>query len=69
MSRDSGNPTMQQRLLFRELHGNSKIASNPNIYGSKKWVDDLDIIGELRGHDGCINALQCVVPLLPDTVR
>lgn len=27
------------------------------LYGSKEWIDDLDIVNELGGHTGCVNAL------------
>ena len=50
--------TLGHRLLFRELNGNRGIGSVPSLYGSRKLVEDLDIIGELGGHTGCINALQ-----------
>ncbi|KAJ6005173.1 hypothetical protein N7451_003117 [Penicillium sp. IBT 35674x] len=29
-----------------------------DIYGSKEWVSDLDIVNELGGHTGCVNALS-----------
>ena len=50
--------TLSHRLLFRELNGNRGIGSVAGLYGVRKLVDDLDIVGELGGHTGCINALQ-----------
>lgn len=50
--------TLGRRLLFRELNGNRGIGSVAGLYGARKLVEDLDIIGELGGHTGCINALQ-----------
>jgi nuclear receptor interaction protein len=50
--------SINEKLLYRELNGNRGISSIPNLYGARRWVDDLDIIAELRGHDGCVNALQ-----------
>jgi nuclear receptor interaction protein len=54
------NPSgsLNDKLFYRELHGSHGISSTSGLYGSRRWVEDLDIIGELRGHDGCINALQ-----------
>ncbi|TGZ79964.1 WD40 repeat-like protein [Ascodesmis nigricans] len=49
---------LEQKLFRRELEGNRGLSSTAGIYGSKRWVEDLDIVGELRGHNGCINALQ-----------
>ncbi|KAF8542916.1 WD40-repeat-containing domain protein [Trichophaea hybrida] len=50
--------SLNDKLFYRELYGNRGISSTSGLYGSRRWVEDLDIIGELRGHDGCINALQ-----------
>ncbi|KAA8893661.1 wd and tetratricopeptide repeat protein [Sphaerosporella brunnea] len=52
------NKSVNEKLFYRELQGKRGISSIPNLYGSRKWVNELDIVGELRGHDGCINALQ-----------
>ncbi|KNG81769.1 wd and tetratricopeptide repeat protein [Aspergillus nomiae NRRL 13137] len=45
------------RLWRREIGEPSRLASIRGIYGSKEWVDDLDIVNELGGHTGCVNAL------------
>lgn len=29
-----------------------------SLYGNKQWIKDLDIINELGGHSGCVNALS-----------
>ena len=29
-----------------------------DLYGHPVWVDDLDIVNELGGHSGCVNALR-----------
>ncbi|KAI5801240.1 wd and tetratricopeptide repeat protein [Geopyxis carbonaria] len=50
--------TLDQRLLQRELTGGRGNSSSKVFYGCREWVDDLDIVGELRGHDGCVNALS-----------
>lgn len=50
--------TLNEELLYRQLHGNRGVGAINKLYGAQRWVKDLDIIGELRGHDGCINALQ-----------
>lgn len=51
---------LNSKLLYRELHGSSGRSSSKNLYGDRRWVQDLDIVGELRGHNGCINALQYI---------
>ncbi|KAF5857178.1 hypothetical protein ETB97_006170 [Aspergillus alliaceus] len=49
--------TLHDRLWRRETGEQSHFASIRGIYGSKEWVDDLDIVNELGGHTGCVNAL------------
>lgn len=57
--------TLHDRLLRREL-GNTSIYSAVNgIYGDKSWIDDLDIVNELGGHSGCVNALRQVTRPCP----
>ncbi|KAJ5654739.1 hypothetical protein N7490_001742 [Penicillium lividum] len=46
------------RLWRRECGGLSARAGLRDIYGSKEWVSDLDIVNELGGHTGCVNALS-----------
>lgn len=51
--------TIHDRLLRRSIDGypprQTKIK---HFYGDRAWVDDLDIINELGGHTGCVNALR-----------
>lgn len=49
---------LNEELLYRELQGNHGVGAINKLYGDRRWVRDLDIIAELRGHDGCVNALQ-----------
>ena len=49
---------LQDRLLWRELGTGSRYASIRGIYGDKTWVNELDIVNELGGHSGCVNALR-----------
>lgn len=49
--------TVEDRLLRRELGYDSPYTSVRGIYGDRTWVDGLDIINELGGHSGCVNAL------------
>lgn len=49
--------SLYDRLWRRESGEPSQYASLSGIYGSKEWVDDLDIVNELGGHTGCVNAL------------
>ena len=50
--------TLQDRLLYRELGDYSRNISVKGFYGQRKWVEDLDIVNELGGHSGCVNALR-----------
>lgn len=52
--------TLYDRLWRRECGGLSGRAGVRDIYGSKEWVGDLDIVNELGGHTGCVNALRYV---------
>ncbi|KAG9205654.1 hypothetical protein G6514_007261 [Epicoccum nigrum] len=51
--------TVYDRLLKREVgHQRRTYTDIRGIYGDRHWVDDLDIINELEGHNGCVNALS-----------
>ncbi|KAI9670984.1 MAG: hypothetical protein M1831_005069 [Alyxoria varia] len=50
-------PSVAQRLLQRELGDRRRYSKPQGIYGDRKWVKDLDIVSELDGHSGCVNAL------------
>ncbi|KAJ4362228.1 hypothetical protein N0V95_001472 [Ascochyta clinopodiicola] len=51
--------TVYDRLLKREIgHQRRTYTDIRGIYGDKHWVDDLDIVNELEGHNGCVNALS-----------
>ncbi|KAJ5339836.1 hypothetical protein N7452_006564 [Penicillium brevicompactum] len=50
--------SLRHRLWHRECGDQSQYAGLRGIYGSKEWVDDLDIVNELGGHTGCVNALS-----------
>lgn len=58
--------TLQDRLLKRELGGTSRYSAIKGLYGDKTWIDDLDIVNELGGHSGCVNALRQVISWAPD---
>ncbi|KAG8526759.1 uncharacterized protein KY384_008188 [Bacidia gigantensis] len=49
---------LPDRLLWREFGNSSRHSINRGIYGDKTWVNDLDIVNELGGHSGCVNALS-----------
>ena len=53
--------SLYDRLWRRECGGLSPQAGLRGIYGSREWVDDLDIVNELGGHTGCVNALRYVL--------
>ncbi|KAJ5245853.1 hypothetical protein N7468_000836 [Penicillium chermesinum] len=50
--------TLYDRLWQRECGDLPPRPGLRTIYGSQEWVDDLDIVNELGGHMGCINALS-----------
>lgn len=51
--------TIYDRLLKREVgQERSKYSDIRSIYGDRKWIDNLDIVNELEGHNGCVNALR-----------
>ena len=51
---------LEERLLRRDLGRLSRYSAINGIYGDKSWIDDLDIVNELGGHSGCVNALRYV---------
>lgn len=51
--------TVYDRLFKREVgHQRRTYTGIRGIYGDRHWVDDLDIVNELEGHNGCVNALR-----------
>lgn len=51
--------TVYDRLLKREVgHQRRTYTDVRGIYGDKHWIDELDIVNELEGHNGCVNALR-----------
>lgn len=46
------------RLLHRALGGRRLRQSIKRFYGDRSWAEDLDIVNELGGHTGCVNALR-----------
>lgn len=55
--------SLSDRLWRREAGDTSEYASLRGVYGSKDWIDDLDIVNELGGHTGCVNALKYVLAI------
>ncbi|KAL2353606.1 hypothetical protein BJ546DRAFT_950411 [Cryomyces antarcticus] len=49
--------SLYDRLLKRELGSDGRYSKIHGIYGDKQWTRDLDIVNELGGHSGCVNAL------------
>ncbi|PSN63210.1 WD40 repeat-like protein [Corynespora cassiicola Philippines] len=50
--------TVYDRLLKREIGYERKRYSDiRGIYGDRQWIDRMDIVNELEGHNGCVNAL------------
>ncbi|KAF1991963.1 hypothetical protein K402DRAFT_450119 [Aulographum hederae CBS 113979] len=50
--------TIHDRLLRRQLGDESPYSSIRGIYGDRRWIEELDIVNELNGHTGCVNALS-----------
>lgn len=50
--------SLYDRLYKRELGSQTVYSKVPGIYGDRQWIKDLDIINELDGHSGCVNALR-----------
>ena len=51
-------PSMHERLYWRETGDPRPHSRVKGLYGDKRWVQDLDIVNELGGHTGCVNALS-----------
>ncbi|KAL5437729.1 hypothetical protein PMIN06_008978 [Paraphaeosphaeria minitans] len=51
--------SVYDRLLEREVATgrNKKYSSVLGLYGDRQWAQDMDIVNELEGHNGCVNAL------------
>ena len=50
--------TIQDRLLKRELGNRTRYSGIKGLYGDRRWIRDMDIVNELDGHSGCVNALR-----------
>ena len=50
--------TIHDRLLKRELGNRTRYSAIKGLYGHENWVRNLDIVNELDGHSGCVNALS-----------
>lgn len=51
---------LEDRLLLREQDLGGTNSSIRGAYGDIGFVNDLDIVNELHGHTGCVNALRSV---------
>ncbi|PYH50004.1 WD repeat-containing protein [Aspergillus saccharolyticus JOP 1030-1] len=50
--------SLYDRIWRRESGELSRLASIQGLYGASEWVKELDIVNELGGHSGCVNALS-----------
>lgn len=48
------------KLLKRSIGQKRVHRSVKSLYGDRSWANDLDIVNELGGHTGCVNALRQV---------
>jgi nuclear receptor interaction protein len=56
--------TVYDRLLKREVGQQRRTYTDiRGIYGDRHWINELDIVNELEGHNGCVNALRYVLVL------
>ena len=60
--------SLDVKILRRQIGDKRKHSSIKTFYGDRAWVNDLDIINELGGHTGCVNALRCVTIALLNQV-
>ena len=59
--------SIYDRFWRRDCGDTSLYSGIRGMYGAKEWIDDLDIVNELGGHTGCVNALRYVRPCItPD---
>jgi nuclear receptor interaction protein len=49
---------LSTRILGRESGNEVPAYRAKGLYGDSRFVKDLDIVNELSGHDGCVNALS-----------
>ena len=55
--------TVYDRLARREVSlGPQRYTGIRGIYGDRHWIENLDIVNELEGHSGCVNALRWAPP-------
>lgn len=52
--------SLYDKVFERELGYRPRNVSLKGLYGASEWIDDLDIVNELGGHTGCVNALTYV---------
>jgi nuclear receptor interaction protein len=50
--------SLQDRMLKREYGGTSRYSKIQGIYADRQFLGDMDIVNELNGHSGCVNALR-----------
>lgn len=50
--------TFDVKLLKRAIGQKRIHQSIRPLYGDHSWAKDLDIVNELGGHTGCVNALR-----------
>jgi nuclear receptor interaction protein len=55
--------TIHDRLLQRELGERRGYGGIRGLYGDSYFVNNLDIVNELKGHSGPVNALRQVMNL------
>jgi DDB1- and CUL4-associated factor 6 len=56
--------SLDVKLLRRQIGAKRRHTLVNPLYGDRSWVDELDIVNELGGHTGCVNALRCVSAII-----
>lgn len=60
---------LQFRMLGRETQSSYRQSPRVgSIYGDKEWIRNLDVVNELDGHSGCVNALRYVGQYMSSTI-
>lgn len=51
--------TINKQLFNREIRDLAvRSKTYRHLYSDRRLIDDLDIVNELEGHSGCVNALS-----------
>lgn len=66
LGQSQNRSSLQERVLYRSLGSKRPFCQLPGLYADKQWINDIDIVEELKGHAGCVNTLWLVTIALPN---